>query len=94
MKINVKGWVHHRKYDWQDEGHYLLFPFEIADADTVPICETEFEAEIPDGFDPLPVKIEILRKEKQRIQAEAHVKAENIERQIQELLCIESKVPA
>ena len=35
--------------------------------------------------------IDILKAEKQRIQAEAHLKAENIEEQIQSLLCIEDQ---
>lgn len=95
MKAVIKGWVHHKKYDWKDEVDYIFWPFKMdTSPDTIPIFEHSFEVDIPDDFDPIPIKIEMLRSEKQRIQAEAHVKAANIERQIQELLCIENKVCA
>jgi hypothetical protein len=92
MKVKVKAVIHYRKYDFQDTAQYVIFPCRFDnDTDTLPILETELEVEIPDDFDPINTKIGILRQEKQRIQAEAHVKAENIEQQIQELLCIEDK---
>jgi len=95
MKVTVKGFVYHQKYSWDDEVRYVFFSSdEMGDVDRVLIGPYSFDLEIPDNFDPTPIKINNLRKEKQRIQAEAHVKAENIERQIQELLCIENKVCA
>jgi len=92
MKVTVKGFLHWRKYEWETAPTYLLLSHHSTnDPDYAYISDHEFEVEIPDDFDPIPVKIGILRKEKQRIQAEAHVKAENIKQQIQELLCIEDK---
>jgi len=95
MKVTIKGFVHYRKHRWEDTASYVCYPCALENSpDTLPILEHDFEVEIPDTFDPINAKIGILRQEKQRIQAEAHVKAENIERQIQELLCIENKVCA
>lgn len=92
MKVTVKGFLHWRKYAWEETPDFVILSHKIeSDPDYVYIGDHELEAEIPDDFDPIPGKIEVLRKEKQRIQAEAHVKAENIEAQIQELLCIEDK---
>ena len=92
MKVTIKGFLHYRKYDWETSPVYVIHTCKFDyDPDHIYIGEREFETEIPDDFNPLPAKIEILRQEKQRIQAEAHVKAENIEQQIQELLCIEDK---
>ena len=82
----------HRKCSWQKNVTYEFSTLKCwADMDRTLIMPHSFEVEIPDDFDPNPAKIATLRAEKQRIQAEAHVKAENIEMQIQELLCIENK---
>ena len=53
--------------------------------------EIEVSFDIPDDFNPTTAKIDLLKAEKQRIQAEAHLRAENIEEQIQSLLCIEDQ---
>lgn len=92
MKVTINGFVFHRKCSWEKNVTYEFSNLQCwADADRAMIMPHSFEVEIPDDFDPNPAKIATLRAEKQRIQAEAHVKAENIEMQIQELLCIENK---
>lgn len=92
MKVTINGFVYHRQYSWEDKASYEFFSSEMmCDADRVLVLPHSIEVDIPDDFTPIPGKIEILRKEKQRILAQAHVKAENIEAQIQELLCIEDK---
>lgn len=76
MKVTVKGFVYHQKYPWDDEVRYVFFSSdEMGDVDRVLIGPCSFDLDIPDNFDPTPIKINNLRKEKQRIQAEAHVKA-------------------
>jgi len=57
-------------------------------------CKTVVEVEIPDDFDPVPKQIETLKEHKQKILAQAQVEAQNIEEQIQRLLCIEYKPEA
>ena len=93
MKANIKAVVHWRKWEWENEPVYIINPSDLSRVDPcyVPVREIEIEVEIPDDFDPRPQQIEALRKEKQRILAEAEVKATNIEEQIQRLLCIEYK---
>ena len=95
MKVTISGFVFHRKCSWEKNVTYEFSNLQCwADADRALIMPHSFEVEIPDNFDPNPAKIATLRAEKQRIQAEAHVKAANIEQQIQELLCIENKEEA
>ena len=92
MKVTINGFVYHRQYEWDTEPKYEFWNNDgWSDANRVLVMPHSMEVDIPDDFDPTPVKIANLRAEKQRIQAEAHVKAENIEAQIQELLCIENK---
>lgn len=92
MKVTIKGWIHWRKFGHMKEADYCWIDTNITESpELIPVFEHSFEVEIPDDYDPTPEKIRLLRAEKQRIQAEAHVKAENIEAQIQELLCIENK---
>jgi hypothetical protein len=93
MKVTIKAFVHHRQYAWSKEVAYTIDVCDMSkvDASYSVIRQQEFEVEIPDDFDPTPSKIAALKAKKQEILAEAHVKAENIEEQIQRLLCIEHK---
>ena len=68
---------------------YSINPY-VFDND-IEIYSEEITMTVPDDFDPTNQHIEMLKAEKQRIQAEAHLKAENIEEQIQSLLCIEDQ---
>lgn len=53
----------------------------------------EVQVEIPDSFDPKPIQIQNLRAEKNNILAEAQLKVNNIDEQIQRLLCLEPPKP-
>lgn len=56
---------------------------------TVETKEIEVSMDVPEGYDPVNGHIDALRDEKQKIGAEAQVKINNIEDQIQSLLAIE-----
>jgi len=64
-----------------------IFSCEIEEYITV--GSQEITMEIPEDFDINTAHIDILKAEKSKIQAEAHLKAQNLEDQIQALLCIE-----
>jgi hypothetical protein len=57
-------------------------------------CRTNVEVDIPDDFDPVPGRVKAMRDKKQEILATAQMQANNIEEQIQKLLCIEFKPEA
>ena len=85
--------LHVRKDDWEDEYKYSVFSSDMSACGYIPILAKEIEVtfDIPDGFDPVNAHIDTLKEEKQKIAAEAQVKMNNLEEQIQSLLCIEDK---
>ena len=93
MKMKLKAFLIWHKYNWQDKPEYSLNNSDMAicGPDYVAVNEQEFEVDIPDNFVPTPKQIAALKEQKAEILAKAHVQAENIEEQIQRLLCIEHK---
>ena len=94
MKTTVKTYLYHVQYDWDDAVHYKLDSSETmaqASPHWAMIRECHFEVDIPDDFDPVPQKVANLKAAKDEVLAKAHVQAQNIEDQIQRLLCLEHK---
>lgn len=93
VKTTIKAFLRWHKYGWKEIPDFHLYPSDMSSAgpEYVLIKEMDVDVEVPDNFDPVPAQVEALKKEKQKILADAHVKAENIEEQIQRLLCIEFK---
>ena len=92
MKVTIKGIIHYRKRPL-DEPKYVFYECNMSDCGPhyVPMFEHQFDVEIPDNFDPTPKMIAALKAAKQKILADANVKANNIDEQIQKLLCIEHR---
>lgn len=92
MKVKIKGIIHWQCYEW-DEPKYALWSTDMSSAGPqyVPIQPHEFEVDIPDDFDPRPKQVEALRQKKKEVLAAAQEKVNNLEDQIQRLLCIEFK---
>lgn len=75
---------------WNECGYsFSIAEFELSNTQTLGTMEVTMA--IPRGYDFTTGQIDILKAEKEKIQAEAHLKAENIENQIQALLAIEHK---
>ena len=74
-------------------GEYMIFQTDMTEYGYVLVNTQgiEITMDIPEGYDKVNSRIDQLKDEKQKIQAEAHLKAENIEEQIQSLLCIEDQ---
>lgn len=84
MKVTIKGFIH------QDLGHigdaqYDFFPFEMETQYRVIVMKHEFDVEIPDNFDPTARQIEILNKEKKKIQDDYWAKIKQIDNSIANL---------
>lgn len=84
MKVTIKGFIH------QDLGHigdaqYDFFPFEMETQYRVTVMKHEFDVEIPDNFDPTARQIEILNKEKKKIQEDYWAKIKQIDNSIANL---------
>lgn len=93
MNVTVKGILHWTKQQWETDPQYQIFRCDMSDVspEYIAIKPVNIELEIPDDFDPVPRQIEALKAKKQEILADAQFKANNIEEQIQRLLCIEHK---
>ena len=93
MKVTISGVVHWHKYTWSDKATYELHNTDMSDYghQFVPIGPASFEFDVPDDFDYISGQIKTMKAEKEKILADAHVKAMNIDAQIQELLCLEHR---
>lgn len=90
MKITKTVYLSASPASWEEDGYsYSMLDFECEGRIT--ISSMEVTMEVPEGFDLNTGQIDMLKAEKQKILAEAGLKAANIEDQIQRLLCIENK---
>ena len=93
MKTKFKAFLMYQKYEWEQEPHFFYSRSDYSEGDPAYalVREIEVEEDILDDFDPRPQQIANLKAAKAEVLAKAHVQAENIEEQIQRLLCIEHK---
>jgi len=91
MKIKTTVHIHHQKYEWEDEGQYLVYSCKLDDTDyRVHVCEQEIEIEVPDDFDPRAQQIAALEAEKKRVMAEYQMSVKRIQDRINSLQAIEA----
>lgn len=86
MKVKIEAYVL-----WQPigDGRFGLYPFEMESAGYVTASKQEFEVEVPDNFDPRIKQVELLRKEKERINGEFAKRVAQIDEQINRLTALE-----
>jgi hypothetical protein len=90
MKIKITVHIHHQKYEWEDEGQYLVYSCKLDDTDyRAHICEQEIEIEVPDDFDPRAQQIAALEKQRQKVMAEYQKTVTEINERINKLQAIE-----
>ena len=89
---NITTWLQCRMVDSGDD-EYTIHPCDMSDYGyvTVSVMETPISMNVPDDFCPVNSRVDALKEEKSKISAEAQVKCQNLEDQIQALLCIEHK---
>ena len=74
---------------YEESGYWHRIAAYMPD-DAIVLRSMEVEMSIPEDFDYVNPQIDILKKEKQRINVEAQLKVNNLEEQIQSLLAIEA----
>lgn len=75
--------------DFEDGGYrYSMLDFDRDDG--INVGSIEVSIDIPEDFDLNSAHVEILKTEKNKIYAEAQLKCNNLEEQIQSLLAIEA----
>lgn len=82
--------LHAKRYANEYE-YSIMASKDMSEYGYIAIVDQEVSIDIPDDFNPVPVEIEMLRKAKAKIQAEAQMKANAIDEQIGKLLCLEHK---
>jgi hypothetical protein len=91
MKVTVKGYLHQCQYSWMSEPEFvLLSTLYKNNTDYIPVRQEpyEFEAEVPDSFDPRPQQIAALEEQKRKLQAEFAQSVAKIDDQIKKYLAI------
>ena len=93
MKIKTKVLVHWHMNSWQTKPEWIINSHDMTccGPEYVVAAKQEIEVEVPDDFDPRPKQIDSLRKKKDEVLAAAQMQVNNIEEQIQRLLCLEYK---
>jgi hypothetical protein len=89
MKVQVEAHVLYRK-DYHGEDEFKIAMFEMESCGYITVGVQTFEVEIPDDFDPRQQQIQILEKEKRRIEAEFSLRCTQIQEQINKLYALEA----
>ncbi len=91
MKIIIKKIVHLSLNSTATNPDYYFFDVDMSEYGYAPIGEEqEIALEVPDNFNPIPLQIQALKKEQQKIKTEAEMKTMALDAKIQTLLCIEA----
>ena len=89
MKITHKIHIHYQKYEWEDQGEYIVYTHKFDDTDyRAHVCECEIEIEVPDNYDPREQQIAALEKQKQKVMAEYQSAVNEINERISKLQAI------
>ena len=91
--MKVKAFLHYEIAPFVGQPKFKLYPFYMSDADTGQILICEVEAEVPDCEPPSKEfctqrVVDGLKKDKEAILAETHMRVKAIDERIQKLLCL------
>jgi hypothetical protein len=90
MKIKTTVHIHYSKYEWENEGEYLVYSHKFEDAHyRAHICEQEIEIEVPDNYDPRAQQIAALIKKKENAMADYQNTLTEINERISKLQALE-----
>jgi hypothetical protein len=94
MKLDL--YYHWNQYDWEDEGKIVVYMSDISEFSPDSILLKVIEVEIPDVQAPsrelvMKHKVAKLQEEKKALQADTHIKLQQIEDKINQLQSLEYK---
>ena len=89
MKLKTKAFVYAEFDKYSKSVRYAVWPNASMSYAGNVIAETEIEFDEPEFNDVINATVKVMKAEQVRIRAEAEAKVNNIEGQIQELLCLE-----
>jgi len=88
MIKKIQAHVLYRR-DYGDDRDFSISRFEMPNHGYITVCSKEFEIDVPDEFDPRQQQLEILRKERDRINAEFAIRVKQIDDEINKLIALE-----
>lgn len=89
QKVEIKGFVHVEKA-WDGEVRYSFFQTDMSKYGSILLQPHTFEVEL-EPYDLNALTIDTLKAKKKSVEAEAYVKVQAIDDEIQKLLSIEGK---
>lgn len=94
MKQTIKMKLFYVKYEWKDTPHLTLCDSDLhkSSPEYALVKEMAIDCECPEDFDPTPQQIENLKEKRNQVMAETQMQINDIDEQIQRLLCIEHKL--
>ena len=94
----IKGFITHTTYPWNDKPTVGFQASSeetfAADEYTVAVRPHSFAIDVPDKFDPNPLKVEFMRKKIEKIKVAAFDEITNLQQEIEKLLAIAYVAPA
>lgn len=88
MIKKIQAHVLYRR-DYGDDRDFSISRFEMPNHGYITVYSKEFEIDVPDEFDPRQQQLEILRKERDRINAEFAIRVKQIDDEINKLIALE-----
>ena len=88
MKHTKEMFVHWQKRYGDDDG-FGVFPFDMSSCGYVLVGKQQIEFEVPDDFNPVPIQVAMLEKEKEKAMNEYNERVFRINEQISKLTCLE-----
>ncbi len=92
MKLSITKTVHIGLDDISNNENtkFSFFDCDMSEYGYVVLGEQEISIEIPDDFNPIPLKVRAIENEKRKIQLDCETKIIALNEKIQKLLCIEA----
>ena len=101
-KHTLHGFITHTLYPWQKQEDAVI-GFECRTDLTAPFQDNEYtvavarhtvEVEVPDNFNPNPAKVAALKAKIEKIKVAAWDECQNVQAEIEKLLCLSYEAPA
>jgi hypothetical protein len=90
MKTTLTMHLYYRKYQWDDEGNFELYPCQFDDNEHCSyVGERQVEIEVPDNYDPRAQQIAALEKKKKQVMADYQKTVTEINARISNLQALE-----
>lgn len=100
-KHTLHGFITHTTYPWHGDKSKPIINFAVAGEAalvtseyTVPVRQHSIEVDVPDNFNPNPLKVAAMRAKIDKIKIAAYEEVTNLQQEIEKLLCLSYEAPS